>query len=81
MNGISITLDCSYNDDYFSISYVDIKLSDEKEKERVQKIVDEKAVEGSLVDLYGDELTDHFANLFQVDKDLINIDTNEIDLM
>lgn len=48
---IEILLDHSYEDDYFMISDVSIKIKDESEKERIEKLVEKHNIIGSLVDV------------------------------
>lgn len=73
-------MDHSYEDDYFMISEVLVKIKDVSEKERIKKLVEKNRVEGSFVDP-DRGLRKRIANLLEVDANIIDIDTNEIDLM
>lgn len=75
---ITITIDHSYEDDYHMISYISIDSEDEKEKERIIKKFEE--IDGALVDPDG-SLDKRIAEALGVDVKLVNLDTEEIDLM
>ncbi len=75
---ITITIDHSYEDDYHMISYISIDSEDEKEKERILKKFEE--IDGALVDPDG-SLGKRIAEALGVDVKLVNLDTEEIDLM
>lgn len=75
---ITITIDHSYEDDYHMISYISIDSEDEKEKERI--IEKFKDIDGALVDPDG-SLGERIAEALGVDVNLVQLDTEEIDLM
>lgn len=77
---IEVILDHSYEDDYLMVSEVLVNISDVTEKERIEKLIQHYNIEGYLIDV-GESITDHLAEIFEVDRSIINIDTNEIDLM
>lgn len=75
---VEVVIDHSYEDDYFMISSINVVLEDKKEMERIQKIAD--TIIGAFV--YPDvDLTEKLAKKLGVDRKMIDIDTNEIDLM
>lgn len=77
---IEVLMDHSYEEDYFMISDVTVNLKDNREKDRIEKLVEKHNLVGRLVD--GDRgLSKRIANLLKVDVKLIDLDTNEIDLM
>ncbi|WP_034757816.1 hypothetical protein [Rossellomorea vietnamensis] len=77
---IEVILDHSTEEDYFVISSVSVNIKDEQEKARVKKVVADHNLEGSLVD--GDRgLALRIADVLGVNVQLIDIDTQEIDLM
>ena len=77
---IEILLDHSYEDDYFMISEVTVKIKDKSEKERIEELVKKHNLEGSLVG--GDRgLALRISDLLNVDVKLIDLDTQEIDIM
>ncbi|WP_419882816.1 hypothetical protein ACN6MY_03845 [Peribacillus sp. B-H-3] len=77
---IEVLIDHSYEDDYFMISAVSIQIKDEFEKERIEKLVEKNNMVGSLVN--GDRgLALRIADELKVPVSIINIETNEIDLM
>ncbi|GIN59251.1 hypothetical protein J8TS2_35700 [Lederbergia ruris] len=78
MERIEVLLDHSYEDDYFMISTITVNLKNEEEKERVQKI--SERMEDDFVDPDG-LLSKRIADRHKVDVSLIDLDTNEIDLM
>ncbi|QGH34621.1 hypothetical protein GI584_11515 [Gracilibacillus salitolerans] len=75
---ILVTIDHSYVNDYFQIDTIEVNLDEEEEKVRVEKLA--KKLEGALVD--PDRLlSQRIADELKVDVRLIDLDTNEIDLM
>ncbi|MDZ5610631.1 hypothetical protein U2I54_27450 [Bacillus pseudomycoides] len=76
---IEILIDHSYEDDYFMISDVFVKIKDSFEKERIEKLVKKHNLEGAFVDV-DRGLKQRIAELLKVDADIIDFDTNEIDL-
>lgn len=76
---IEILIDHSYEDDYFMISDVLVKIKDVAEKERIEKLVKKHNIEGALVDA-DRELKHRLAHLLKVDVSIIDFDTNEIDI-
>jgi benzoyl-CoA reductase/2-hydroxyglutaryl-CoA dehydratase subunit BcrC/BadD/HgdB len=77
---IEILIDHSYADDYFQIDTITVNLDDKEEKERIEKLVKQYGLEGQLVDPER-ELSKLIAEVLKVDESLIDLDTNEIDLM
>lgn len=75
---ITITIDHSYEDDYFMISYITVKLDDKEEEERILEKF--KSIDGALVDP-DSLLREKIARALEVDPKLIDLDTEEIDLM
>lgn len=75
---IEVLVDHSYEDDYFQIDTVTVNLDDKEEKERIEKAVIKSSLEGSLVD--PDGLAEQIARVLGVRKEMIDIDTHEIDL-
>lgn len=75
---ITITINHSYEDDYHMISYISIDSEDEKEKERIFKKFEE--IDSALVDPDG-SLDKRIADALGVDINLLQLDTEEIDLM
>jgi hypothetical protein len=74
---IEILFDHSYADDYFMISEIRVLIEDEAEKERIVKAISENGLLGDLG--YPDR--EMIASILNVDPKLIDMDTNEIDLM
>lgn len=77
---IYITIDSSYEEDYHMISEVVVNLKDEKEKDRINQVVIKRNMIGALVDVDND-LSNRIARLLEVEVELIDLDTNEIDYM
>ena len=75
---ITITIDHSYEDDYHMISYISIDSVDEKEKERILKKFEE--IDGALV-FPDSSLSNRIAEALGVDAKLVQLDTEEIDIM
>lgn len=75
---IIITIDHSYEDDYFMISDIEVNLSDEKEKNRILKNFEQ--LNQCLVDS-DSSLRKMIARTLGVAVELIDLNTNEIDLM
>ena len=76
---IEIVLDHSYEEDYFQIDTITVKLDDQEEKSRIEKVIKEKGLEGQLIDP-DRQFGERIAKVLGVDKKLIDIDTNEIDI-
>lgn len=76
---IEILLDHSFEDDYFMISDVVIKINDEHEKMRIEKLVKSSNLVGSLVDA-DNGLKNRIALLLKVDASILSFDTNEMDI-
>lgn len=74
---IEVLIDHSYEDDYFMISRISVNIKDPVEKERIEKLASQ--LEGAFVDP-GGGLRKRIAEHLGVDPDIIDIDTNEIDL-
>ncbi|MEC3884577.1 hypothetical protein VKA52_12660 [Halobacillus sp. HZG1] len=77
---IEVLMDHSYEDDYFMISDVTVNLKDAQEKDRVEKLVEKHNLVGRLVDV-DRGLSRRIASLLNVDDKLIDLDTNEIDMI
>jgi UDP-glucose 4-epimerase len=75
---IEVVIDHSYEDDYYQIDTITVNLADIEEKQRIEKVVKERKLEGILVEPFGDFI-DQLAKVLGVTKELIDIDTNEID--
>ncbi|MCR3921745.1 MAG: hypothetical protein NUK65_04395 [Firmicutes bacterium] len=74
---ITIIIDHSYEDNYFMISEIEVNIADKEEKERIMEKF--KQIAGALV-MPDNELKQRIADTLEVDIDLIDLDTNEIDL-
>ncbi|WP_186578039.1 hypothetical protein [Aquibacillus kalidii] len=77
---INIIIDHSYADDYFMISEISVNIKDPTERERVEYLVRKYNLEGSLEDP-NNSLSNRIADMLQVDVSIIDIDTEEVDLM
>ncbi len=75
---ITITLDHSYEEDYYMISYISIDIENEIERERI--LNNFKDIDGALVDP-DNSLSKRIASALGVEFKLLQIDTEEIDLM
>lgn len=76
---IEVLLDHSYEEDYFQIDTITVNLDDLKEKERIEKVIKEKGLEGQLIE--PDRFfSERIAKVLGVDKKMIDIDTNEMDI-
>lgn len=75
---IKITIDHSYEDDYFMISYIEVNNTDENERERILDRF--KEIDGAFVNP-DNNLRERIADALGVDVNLIDLDTEEIDLM
>lgn len=76
---IEVLIDHSYEEDYFQIDTVTVKIDDLVEADRVRKIIREINLEGSLVEP-SNALRSEIAKVLGVDVEIIDIDTNEIDI-
>jgi hypothetical protein len=76
---IEILLDHSYEDNYFMISAITVSIKDPSERERIENRVKSSGLEGSLIEP-DNSLAEQIAKLLDVDKKIIDFDTNEIDL-
>jgi len=74
---IEILFDHSYEDNYFMISEINVVIEDKTEKERIEKAIRDNGLLGSL----GYPEKEYIAGMLKVDPKLIDMDTNEIDLM
>lgn len=74
---IIITLDHSYDDDYHMISEIEVMLEDKEEEERI--IHNFKRIDGALVDV-DRMLRQRIADALEVDVNLVELDTNDIDI-
>jgi hypothetical protein len=80
---IEVLIDHTYADDYFQIDTITVNLDDKRGKEKNKKnkkVIKEANLEGSIVEPDRD-LIERIAKVLGVRKELIDIDTNEIDLM
>ena len=75
---IEILFDHSYEDDYYMLSDISVNIKDPVEKERIESKVKENGLEGVFA-FPNMELRKRIANLLEVDENLIDFDTNEID--
>lgn len=77
---IEIIIDHSYEDSYFMISEVNVNIKSESEKMRIEKLLKERNLIGSLIHP-DQQLKTRISKLLEVDESEIDFDTNEIDLM
>jgi len=77
---IYVVLDHSYEDNYFMINTITVDLKDVAEKERIEKAIKENGLEGKFVNP-DRQLYNILAKALGVDKKMIDVDTNEIDVM
>ncbi|QUW22476.1 hypothetical protein JSQ81_02495 [Sporosarcina sp. Marseille-Q4063] len=75
---IEVIVDHSYAEDYFQIDTITVNLDDNVEKERIERSIKKSNLEGSLVD--PGDLREHLAVVLGVRKEMIDIDTHEIDM-
>jgi len=77
---ILVTIDHSFEDDYFMIGDIRVNIKDPEEKKRIEEVVKRSGIIQRLI--YPDrQLSERIAEPLGVDVELIDIDTNEIDLM
>lgn len=76
---IEILFDHSTADNYFVLSKITVDVKDQSEKERIGRKIIENGLEGSQV-FPDNDLRKQIAKLLEVDENLIDFDTNEIDL-
>ena len=76
---IEILFDHSYEDDYYMLSDISVNIADQAEKERIQSKIKEINLE-AISDFPNRDLRKRIAELLEVDENLIDFDTNEIDL-
>lgn len=77
---IYVVIDHSYKEDYFMIDTITVKLKDSQEKERIEKVIKELGLEGKFV-YPSRDLNRQIAKTLGVNEELIDIDTNDIDVM
>ena len=75
---IEVLVDHSYEEDYFRIDTITVKIDDKEEQERIEKAIKKSSLEGSLVD--PGNMRGQIAVVLGVKKEMIDIDTHEIDL-
>lgn len=78
---IHVSIDHSYEEDYHYLSEITVGIKDGTEKERIEKIIKEKGIEGRLIDFPDRYFVQRLAKTLEVDVSLIDLDVNEIDLM
>ena len=74
---IEVIIDHSYEDDYFMISEINVHIEDEVEKKRIEQAISDNGLLGDLG--YPDKIM--IAHILKVDPKLLDMETNEIDLM
>ncbi|WP_332632034.1 hypothetical protein [Halalkalibacter flavus] len=77
---IEVLIDHSYEEDYFMIDTITVNLKNKEEKERIEKVIKELGLEGKFVNP-DRHFSKRIAEVLGVSKELINIDTNDIDIM
>ncbi len=77
---IQFLFDHSYEDDYYQLSNITVKLKDPVEKERIKQLVNEHKLIG-MQEYPNRHLKERLAKLLKVDVKLIDFDTEEIDMM
>lgn len=77
---IYVVIDHSYEEDYFMIDTITVELKDSQDKERIEKVIKELGLEGKFV-YQSRDLNKQIAECLGVNEELIDIDTNDIDLM
>jgi hypothetical protein len=75
---IEILFDHSYEDDYYMLSVISVNIADQAEKERIESKIKEINLEG-IMEFPDSNLRKRIAKLLDVDENLIDFDTNEID--
>lgn len=76
---INVSVDHSYEDNSYVIDSIEVTIDDPKEKQRIQDIIKSQSLEGKTVD-YPDTLLTDLSDWLEVEKEKIDIDTNESDL-
>ena len=76
---INVSVDHSYEDNSYVIDSIEVTIDDTKEKQRIQDIIKSQSLEGKTVD-YPDTLLTDLSDWLEVEKEKIDIDTNESDL-
>lgn len=80
MDRIDILYSHSYEDDYFHLDNIEVHVENPNEKKRIENKVREIGLLGSLE--YPDrDFQNRIAKILEVEPKIINIDTEEIDLM
>lgn len=80
MDRIDVLYSHSYEDDYFHLDDIQVYVEDVDEKKRIENKVSESGLLGSLE--YPDrDFQNRIARILEVDSKIINVDTEEIDLM
>jgi len=77
---IEIVFDHSQTEDYWAVSHIDVNIKDLKEKERIETLIKNHNLENIML-FPNKDLQVRIAEVLQVDVELIQFDTNEIDLM
>ena len=75
---IEILFDHSYEDDYYMLSDISVNIKNLAEKERIESKIKESNLEG-ILEFPDSNLRKRIAELLEVDENLIDFDTNEID--
>ncbi len=76
---ITVRIDHSYEDDYFSIAMIEVDFDDKKEEQRIKELLGKNNFQGELLD-DPSEAKHIVANELKVDISLIDLDVDEIDL-
>ena len=80
MDRIDVLYSHSYEDDYFHLDDIVVHVEDENERKQIEKRIKESGLLGSLE--YPDRsYQEYIAKLLEVNPLIINVDTEEIDLM
>jgi len=77
---IQVFIDHSHEDDYYMISTINVELSSPSENERVNKLIKELELDSKFVNGF-DDVASLLAELLTVDKNQIDIEVIEIDIM
>ncbi len=75
---ITVTMDQSVEDDYFVLSHISVEIEHQEEKRNIEKRFE--LINGSIVDPW-DNLKERLAKHLEVDINLIELDTENIDIM
>lgn len=73
---ITFMVDHSFKDDYYYVNDIEVDVDDGKEKERIEKAIEEH----ELIGYIGYPSAESFVSILGVDKSQIDIETDKIDL-